>query len=134
MHDGRRQCGVTLIELIIGIVLIGLAITILGQTLPFAGEQAVMTDQGRLTRQARNCGETLIALNEDSQLDFSDAEGNPPATWAADGAREESTTALDEQCNTSDIIAEAQISSCPTEACIRVKASDSDRTVIALRL
>lgn len=89
----RRERGFTLIELVVGLVILGVALLAMMSTIPLLVGQGSLHDAGRLAREGRSCAELLIALESAGELDLSASEDDP-GQWA--GAPYED--ALDELC------------------------------------
>ena len=91
-----RQGGLTLIELIVGRVIIAVALTALMATIPILSGSSSARDADVLAREGRNCAELLLALHTTGDLNLS--VDTTPSAWASGDA----STALEELCGDGD--------------------------------
>lgn len=92
----RRVRGLTLIELVVALVIIGVAMAGLAGTFALLTGVAGTEDAEEYAREARGCGEALLAVHQGPglQLHTQCGESDSPATWAEGDAGE----ALGEIC------------------------------------
>ncbi|WP_018938948.1 MULTISPECIES: prepilin-type N-terminal cleavage/methylation domain-containing protein [unclassified Thioalkalivibrio] len=85
---GIGSRGTTLIELLIGLVIIAVALAALATTLPLLTSLAATEDAEEFARDGRGCGEVLLAIFDADSLDLSGcpASGVDPANWADEDA------------------------------------------------
>ncbi|WP_028491573.1 prepilin-type N-terminal cleavage/methylation domain-containing protein [Thioalkalivibrio sp. ALE19] len=82
---GHRVRGLTLIELVVALVIIAVAMAGLAGTFALLTGVAGTEDAEQYAREARGCGEALLAVHGASALDFGDScngNGDNPEDWA----------------------------------------------------
>jgi prepilin-type N-terminal cleavage/methylation domain-containing protein len=88
-----RARGFTLIELVVGLVILAVALLALMSTIPLLMGSSSVHDANQLAREGRSCAELLIALESSDELDLS-ASASDPSQWAGDPYAD----TLDELC------------------------------------
>ena len=94
--DATRQRGFTLLELVVGLVVLGVAMLALMSTIPLLAGSSSIHDANQLAREGRSCAELLIALESADELALADSE-NDPGQWA-ETTPSPYKDALDELC------------------------------------
>lgn len=93
-----RQRGFTLLELVVGLVVLGVAMLALMSTIPLLAGSGSIHDANQLAREGRSCAEVLIALESSDELDLADTDSDDPSQWA--GTPSDYDGALIELCDT----------------------------------
>lgn len=88
-----RQGGLTLIELIVGMVILAVALTALMATIPVLSGSSSARDADALVRDGRSCAELLLALHSAGDLELTDSDN--PVNWSSDN---EAQNALESLC------------------------------------
>ena len=76
------QRGFTLLELVVGLVVLGVALLALMSTIPLLAGSGGIHDANQLAREGRSCAELLIALESADELDLADTDSDDPSQWA----------------------------------------------------
>lgn len=92
-----RSRGTTLIELLVGLVIIAVALAALATTLPLLTSLVATEDAEVFAREGRGCGEVLLAVHDAGGLDLSGCPATNVAAgdWADDA---EAANALNAAC------------------------------------
>ena len=79
-----RQRGFTLLELVVGLVVLGVAMLALMSTIPLLAGSGGIHDANQLAREGRSCAELLIALESSDELEDLAASASEPSQWAGE--------------------------------------------------
>lgn len=99
------QRGVSLLELVIGIVIAALALATLAVIIPVVVDQTEDMATASKTQAARSCAETLMALKSDGSLELDDCDASGPQGWV-DPDQSDALQAMSTVCDTSEVIAQ----------------------------